>query len=218
MLVKIFIVGPPGSGKSTAGRTIQDYILQQGVIKYIARLNDYDILWEMYLDDLQIHSPDLRNFETPEHYKGFNVKPHAYAVFDEALRRASAKVKLWTAIELDQWIVVEFSRNNYTHAFAQFEPSLLTDAYILYIDAQEELRRTRLRERTEHPKTPDDHFVSDYILDTYYAHSANELSVADLYEVHRIEAHQIKVLMNNGSLEDFLAKVRLFADTILQPV
>lgn len=211
MPVIVFVLGSPGSGKSTACRIINSQILQRNIVKSVAHLRDYEILWKMFLND-QLNPPDLRKFEPTKKYKGFNVKPHAYPVFDSALRHANEMLKIWLAGGL-QGIVVEFSRNDYTHAFIQFETSLLQNAHFLFLEASEELCRARLHERVKHPATPDDHFVSDYILDAYY--STSKFDATDLCSTYGIKAHRIKTISNNGSLADFIEEIKRFVDTTL---
>ncbi len=215
MPVKVFILGSPGSGKSTACRIILEYILQYKEIKHTFHLSDYDILWEMFLDDLQSNPPDRRSFESTRKYAGFNVKPHAYAVLDEALRRVNGKMKVWLASQAEQWMLIEFSRDNYQTAFRLFDPSLLRDAYFLFIEAHEKHCRKRLRARIKDPRTPDDHFVSDDILNSYYKRTV-PLHVVRFREEYGLAADQVDTIVNNGSLAYFSAKVKLFADRALR--
>ena len=210
LIVKLFVLGAPGSGKSTACRTIHTYISQSGRIKYSARLNDYDILREMFLAERGITG----RFQATERGGFIWVD---LAVCDEALRVANAKMNVWLANELEQWIMIEFSRDDYSHALQQFDLSLVQDAYFLFIEAQEDLCRERLRERVKHPKSRDDHFVSDDILDTYYK-PAFKLNILDISDQHGIEAQRIRVIANNGSLTDFVREIQRFVDTILPPL
>lgn len=215
MSVKIFILGLPGSGKSTACRIIREQLLQYNRIKHILHLSDYSILWEMFLDDLQFNPPHLRKFEPTARYTGFNVKSHAYDAFDEALRRVNAKMKIWLASRAEQWMLIEFSRNNYQTAFQLFDLSLLRDAYFLFIEAHEKDCRKRLRARIRDPRTPDDHFVSDDILNSYYKGTV-PLHVVRFREEYGLAADQVDTIINNGSLEYFAAQVRLFAGRMLR--
>ena len=215
MPVKVFILGLPGSGKSTACRIVRDHILQHTKIMHITHLSDYDILWEMFLDDLRVNPPALRRFEPTKEHAGFNVRPHAYAAFDEALWRINEKMKIWQLAQPEQWFLLEFSRNDYQKAFRMFDASLLRDAHFLFIEAHRTLCRRRLHARVQHPQTEDDHFVSNYILDTYYKKTA-PLHVAHFRDEYRLAAQQIDIIQNNASLEQFALKVRLFASRTLR--
>lgn len=211
MPVKVFILGSPGSGKSTACRAITHYILQRGSIKHISRISDYEILREMYLADLEQANQSSPRCQATKEYGGFDVLD--LAVCDEALRIANEKMRLWSGVE--EWLFIEFSRNDYDLAFQQFDAAFLRDIRVLFIEADGQLCRDRVRERIKSPITPDDHYVSDYIFETYYE-MVGILSIVDVCEKYKVGS--VEILTNNGSLEEFLGKVRAFADTILQPV
>ena len=71
-------------------------------------------------------------------------------------------------IEKNEFIVIEFAREDYDKAFKQFSQDFLQDAYFLLINTNPEMCKQRIHERITHPVTADDHFVSDFALDTYY--------------------------------------------------
>src|SRR5437588_11704497 len=50
MAVKLFVLGSPGSGKSTVCRYIVKYIREQYQDLSAKHINDYDILYQMFRD------------------------------------------------------------------------------------------------------------------------------------------------------------------------
>lgn len=213
MPVKVFILGLPGSGKSTACRTITNHILQRGDIKHVSRISDYDILREMFLAEAEHANQLPPRFQATEEHDGFDILD--LIVCDEALRIVNEKMKLWLASGVEEWLLVEFSRNDYDRAFQQFDASFLRDICVLFIEADGQLCRDRVRERIKSPITSDDHYVSDYFFEIYYG-MVGALSIVDVCEKYKVGS--VEILTNNGSLEEFLEKVKSFADSILQPV
>src|SRR5437762_11241884 len=107
MAVKLFILGLPGSGKSTVARYIAEYARDRQWST--THINDYAILYEMFQKDTQ------GQFK-PAAYGGFDV--HDLIVFDTALRKLEQKVKTHiSTAQLEEITLIEFSRNNYEKAF-----------------------------------------------------------------------------------------------------
>src|SRR5437588_3452056 len=108
MAVKLFILGLPGSGKSTVSRYIDDYVKKQHKDWSTKPFNDFDILHRMFLTDTE------GKFR-PTNYNGFDVLD--LSVFDEALRQmkkiASSYIQTGKNAEL---IVFEFACNDYNGA------------------------------------------------------------------------------------------------------
>src|SRR5437868_3051345 len=162
MALKVFILGRPGSGKSTAFRHIKKYIEEQYLDWSSIRFNDYDILREMFLFEKLFQTDmKLRKFRATEH-GGFDVLD--FSVLDTALRELERKVRHRYSPKRDELIVIEFARDNYGKALQQFSSAFLKDAYFLFIETNMETCVQRVHDRVAHPMTIDDHFVSDDIL------------------------------------------------------
>jgi len=169
-VVKLFILGLPGSGKSALSRYIMDYVNRklveaQGYQRWSAiRFNDYAILNDMFHRDTE-HK--RFKFAKPGGFDVVDLK-----VFDEALEELEWKVNTFIASsELDEQklIIIEFSRNDYKKAFQLFNPSFLRDAHFLYLDTALDECKQRVYQRTAHPMSEEDDYpVSDYIFEGYY--------------------------------------------------
>jgi len=188
MAVRLFILGLPGSGKSTISRYIVDYVQKQHRRWSPSRLNDYAILHEMFLADTK-----HEKFRPTEKYDGFDVLDFslfdtALSVIDTALKemekRAKEAIRASDKVDL---ILIEFARNDYRRAFAQFNDDFVRDAYFLYLKAKIPICKLRVRARVADPHTEDDHYVSEEIFKSYY---------------HKNNAHQLYSSLKKNQVRD----------------
>src|SRR5437588_9092638 len=90
MSIKLFILGRPGSGKSTAYHHIDDFVGQHFCGWSTIRYNDYNILREMFLfEKLFQTDAKRRKFRVTEH-NGFDVID--FSVLDTALKELEKQV------------------------------------------------------------------------------------------------------------------------------
>ena len=217
MIEKLFILGLPGSGKSTLARFILKYISLQQVDKQndqflsAIRFNDYAALLDMFQKDLA-----GKRFKSADP-SGFDVLD--LEVFDEALQILERKVNAYIdslISEGKKLILIEFSRNNYYHAFQQFNASFLKDAYILYLDTDLLECKQRICNRSNNPKNPnDDYPVSEYIFEEYY-HADDWISITGiLAKDFGVEAKRVWTFCNNNSFEMTYMEIEPFIEHIL---
>jgi adenylate kinase family enzyme len=220
MSVKLFILGLPGSGKSTIARHVIEYVGRQKSDCHIARVNDYDILYAMYKADKE------GKFRSAGH-DGFDVLDLSDpSMLDSALKTAEQEVNRAEQttnnhaqdVFKPMLILIEFARDDYSHALIQFTPHFLRGAYFLFLDASIEICKVRIQERVAHPRTPDDHEVSEYIFDTYYDKKSAHVLSANVMADHGIEEQCVKVLDNNGAFDDIRAEVESFVDAIVKHI
>jgi nucleoside-triphosphatase THEP1 len=89
--VKLFILGRPGSGKSTAYRHIKEFIKKRYVGWSTSRYNDYDILYQMFkIEKLGLNVSKQKQFSARE-YDGFDVID--FNVLDDSLKLLQKKVR-----------------------------------------------------------------------------------------------------------------------------
>ncbi len=204
MRVKVFVLGRPGSGKSTAARQVNCLFRQNGCLA--RHINDYEILREMFLEDIQ-----HLKFQPTEH-NGFDAID--LTVMDIALQKVQEKVQ--ECLSSVDVVTIEFARNDYHEALQQFDPTVLKDAYFLFLDADIETCLRRVHERVERSTSGDDHpSFSDDLFRSYYDKENRE------YMIHRLQKEfdickQVKVINNTGPFEDFVTHVEQFANTILE--
>ncbi len=207
MLIILFIVGPPGSGKSEAYRIICSYLRGQRV----ERINDYAFLLRMYEEDVQhvYFYPMTEN-------KGLTVKD--FQIVNRALEvenkqiRAKADDYTQSTRQDDFLLIVEFSRNNYHLAFDHFDIDIVANALFLFITAEKRECHIRLEKRVTEPPTEDNHNVPPEILRDYYD-KALPYTPDDLFADFGVPLERSKVIDNNGTKEQFRERIGHFIDT-----
>jgi adenylate kinase family enzyme len=204
MSAKVFVLGRPGSGKSTAARQVKRLLMQR---EWTAiHINDYEILRRMFLADTQ----QIR-FRPTEH-NGFDAID--LTVMNIALQEVEAEVH--PCLSSADLVTIEFARNDYREALHQFTPSFLKDAYFLFLDADIETCLQRVHERVIHSKSIDDHpSFSDAIFRSYYQKENGAYMAACLQKEFALHK-QVKVINNTGSLDDFKHCIEQFAHEIFQ--
>ena len=204
MLIKVFFLGRPGSGKSTAARYMIELAKQQNYSTLY--IKDYDILYQMFQEDHngQFHQAD---------YNGFDVLDKT--VFDIALKKLEENILAIEDSEEKQIVVIEFARDNYHKALKLFESGFLHDSYIFFVDADLQVCINRIHKRVETPSEPDHHFVSDYIMQTYY-NKDNWMYVSSVLEIEYPFFKYVASIRNTDKVTSLQAGVRSFANVVFQ--
>ena len=201
----LFILGRPGSGKSTAARYIGMLARDRGQSAFL--FDDYHILYEMFQADVE-----HRGFR-PIKYGGFDVID--LSVFDVALRQLEKSAQ--AAIENEdrnKIVIIQFARGDYSQALRQFRGDLLQHAYFLFIDADLDTCIQRIHRRVVHPTTLDDYFVSEELLRTYYSKDNKPYIFSGLKADHDIDDQKVMIIENIDSIEAFLRGVEPFVEFV----
>jgi shikimate kinase len=205
---QIFVLGLPGSGKSTGVRLIEG--IAHDMRWFPSRFNDYDVLQEMYRRD------DGEKF-SPAAHDGFDV--HDHQVFDVALQHLEKNVRSRSIMQdRKELVIIEFSRNDYRRAFKLFSRSFLHDSLFLFIDAEVETCIERIRNRSDNPVYPDDHYVSEYIFESYYHKDDRQDALTLLQASYGIDRNDATVIYNPAqkSLQDFCHEIETWITPVLQ--
>jgi len=205
MTAKLFILGRPGSGKSAAARRIAVRANSQ---RFSAlHLNDYQILLRMSYAD-----KEGQYFRPAKYANGFDVCN--FEVLDVALTKLEEEAS--EQIRRVELIIIEFARADYRDALKRFNPQFVQDAYFLYIDTDTDICIPRIYERTAHPQTPDDHFVSDAIVREYYGKDNRAYMVKNFRHEYNVPAERLWIIDNMRKLEDFEREIDHIAYTLLR--
>jgi hypothetical protein len=215
LAVKLFVLGLPGSGKSTAAHHIET--LAHDYDRILHLLQDYHILYEMF----QADSEGIRFSSTlGDGYDGFDI--HNFSAFDDALKELVRSLQKKERLSIQNEVnIIEFARDDYCKALELFASIPLTEAFFLFIDAEVETCKQRIKARVANPQTPDDHYVSEYIFEAYYNRDLRRYLTSTatcLRERFHIAKKRIRVINNTKwvSQEAFLLQVEKFVIPILK--
>lgn len=204
MAVELFILGRPGSGKTTAARYISGLARDRRWSSI--HINDYTILQEMF-------QTDTENKFRPTQHNGFDVVD--FSVLDTALQEVEKRVEEYiSSMEL---VTIEFARDDYSKALKQFSPDFLKDAYFLFIDADVETCLQRIHKRVAHPTTVDDHpSLSDDCFRVHYRKDNRPYITSNFKTDYSIDDKRVTIIDNTDSWEKFGEELKQFAENILQ--
>ena len=208
MVVKLFVFGRSGCGKSKTSKHISTIVEPHGWTT--KRFLDYGILEQMFQNE------KVKMRFTPASGGGFDI--HDVQVFDDALKKLERDVLAYChhidnhQSHGNELLIIEFARENYDDTFKMLSQDILQDAYFLLIDAKFDTCRDRIKERTQivslDPDNHDNHNVSDYAMNTYF----NEQYLPQNLVIFSL----LKKLENNGSWDGFKKELEPFIKRILK--
>ena len=202
MAVKVFLLGRPGSGKTTAFQIIEMFARDKGW--YISYFREYEILYEMYKSDTK------DKFIRADH-GGFEVRD--FSVLQVSAKHLEEKVNKYLSTASENEIVcIELARDNYKEAMRYFNPGFLLDAYFLFIEVDVETCINRIHYRVAHASTSG-HFVPDRILRGYYAQDNYKYMMSSFKQDYRVQK-EVKAILNNRSAQDFSEEIKSFTSAI----
>jgi adenylate kinase family enzyme len=207
MAVKLFVLGCPGSGKSTSAHYI--ITLARGAGYSAVHINDYEILYEMFKADIKSQRHQFRYAL----YGGFEVLD--LAIYDTALVRLEKEVEEMYS-QTDQLIIIEFARADYSKALRLFSDGFLRDAYFLFIDSDQDICIRRIHNRTIHPTTLDDHFVPEHVVKTFRHNDNKQYIASNLKTDYCLTDERVKIIDNTGASMSFFKEVTRFAESIFK--
>ncbi|GAC1383842.1 MAG: hypothetical protein NVSMB33_12000 [Ktedonobacteraceae bacterium] len=212
MSVKLFVLGRPGSGKTTAFHHIDRSIDQQYQGWSAIRYHDYAILQEKFRYERLFQSNiEQRKFQAAN-YGGFDVLD--FSVLDNALTELEAQVQ-GASSPKDDLIIIEFARDDYDKALKHFRSRFLQNAYFLFVDVDLETCIQRVKKRVNQPGSIDDHFVSEEIFRKYYSKQYVPQHLITKTG-DRIDKWRIKTISNRGTKEAFLTEIDRFISKIIK--
>lgn len=207
--VRVFVLGRPGTGKSTAARFLMQVVRTYGWS--IRHIDDYGILYSMYKADrigrFRKAAIDLEGFDVLD----FNV-------FDEALAamKQQVDVALTRALDRMKLVIIEFARGTYKTPFEQFGRDFLQEGHFLLLDSDIDTCMARIEHRAHYPVYGSDHFMSREAMEAQFSSDAIPATRAMLKTEYGIDAKRIRVIYNLFSEEVFLSEVYQFIERVIR--
>jgi adenylate kinase family enzyme len=200
MVSKLFLLGRPGSGKSTVRRYVTKIAQHQFLSP--CPITDYKILRNMCIADL---------FHTrirPTEFGGFEVLD--FSVLDTALhiieRRVEKALKRHP-FELPRIAIIEFARSDYLQALSRFDPDFLKAAHFLILESDVDTCLNRIDRRIRCREFDDDTFVPVNIMEDYYQEDNTPDKVRELQEAFGLNDQQIQLMSTDGPCDEFLQRL-----------
>jgi adenylate kinase family enzyme len=203
MAIKVFLLGRPGSGKSTAARYI--HLLSKKYDWSTLHINDYPFLFALFEADIH-----YQQFQ-PSGYGGFDVTD--FSVLDTVLKTVEHEAEHYLAYA-KQFLLLEFARNDYHQALNQFKLEFLQDSYFLFFTTDIDTCIHRVYQRSHHPTFHDDHFISEAMIRSYY-HEDYPLHPYRLFHEHGISEKRIRIINNSGSRTIFYQQIKAFVEALI---
>lgn len=206
MFLIVFLLGRPGSGKSSVAQLIEMFAKDRDWLTHY--INDYQLLLTMFLQEQYDSANSRKKFRQTgtKEQQGFDVID--FSVLDEVLETIARKVREWKEeqnnLAKNELFLIEFARGNYSQALQSFSRDILQDAHLLYLNVDIECCIERNHKRT-------DYFVSDEIMRTYYN---NDDWSRIMYNLQ--DNCDKCVIKNTGTFQDLMQEVDEWVDIHLK--
>jgi hypothetical protein len=211
MVSKLFLLGRPGSGKSTVRRYVTKIAQQQSLSPY--PINDDKILRNMCITDVlhtRIRPTEFGGFEVLD----FSVLDTALHIIEHRVEKALKKHPL----ELPRIAIIEFARSDYIQALSQFDLDFLKDAHFLILESNVDTCIDRIERRIRRREFDDDIFVPVNIMEGYYQKDSTPDRVRELQEAFGLNDHQIQLMSADGPCDEFLHDcIRVYFQSLIEP-
>jgi gluconate kinase len=206
MFLIVFLLGRPGSGKSSVAQLIEMFAKDRDWLTHY--INDYQLLLTMFLQEQYDSANSRKKFRQTgtKEQQGFDVID--FSVLDEVLETIARKVREWKEeqnnLAKNELFLIEFARGNYSQALQSFSRDILQDAHLLYLNVDIECCIERNHKRT-------DYFVSDEIMRTYYN---NDDWSRIMYNLQ--DNCDKCVIKNTGTFQDLMQEIGVWVDIHLK--
>ena len=209
-LLKLFVLGMPGSGKSTVAQEIARY-LRDVHKRDTSYVNDYDILLKMYQEQ--------HNRFLPAEYGGFTIAdPTIYNEVLQKLKWQVEEVERQAAADANRLILIEFARSNYRQAFQFLGADFLIGASFLFLDVAVDTCMGRTLERVFKPeceKNKNDYFVPKSVFDRYRLSNNSKYLRCDFKADYQVAEERLAIITNAYPLQEAHQELYKFVDTMV---
>jgi thymidylate kinase len=191
----LFLIGRPGSGKTTAFRYVSQQVADKLRDVAVTGIDDFSTIQQILKEDTKF----IRHRWSPD--GGFEILDQT--VYDEALRRINeALVSLVAEPEAEDrrrsLVVIQFARSSYKQAFRHFSPEIVRRSLLIYLDCNFETCCRRNLQRTAQNNEENHHVPREVMEDDYFQD--------DIISLEKLGFAEIVMLDNNGEDPDSLRK------------
>ena len=191
MRVYLFLIGMPGSGKTTIAETCIRVLQRHGVpSEMIYYFNDYAALYNLFEQDTKRHT------FLPADRGGFSVKDAS--VLDVVLQKANAELNLRSRSQ--RVFLVEFSRKSYIQAFSNFDREIVNNSLVINVVCSPETSQHRNDQRSRVSSDRRSGYVPAEIMSRWYDSN-------DIEDVKRLSNLKVAEIDTDSLSIDDLEKI-----------
>lgn len=209
-MYKLFVLGLPGSGKSTVSRAIVRYVKQTYQNWFVERFCDYGFLYNMFKRDIK-----RKDFYSVK-YGGFYVtNPTKYDIALLQLETDSHQCK-HGKYGLQ---IIEFSRGDYLKALNLFQEGFRSNSSFLFLYADIDTCIQRVEQRMKDPRSLDDHFVPERTFERFIEAEPEEYLrnvCTHVQESYWGKNSRFRIIDSRGTIDDTLSQVKPFVDEMIK--
>jgi hypothetical protein len=189
----VFLLGRPGCGKSALYRELETRILESGQARTAERVDDFPIVWARLQADDALEGEGKARIYSRRADDGSYLANDNF--FDGILQEVNANVL--GIDEPDHMVFIEFARRNYVEAIQDFDPRILEQCVVVYMEVSFDTcwARNVARHEAVMAQDGDDHLVGREAMEALYLHDDRDAFVAYL------EGRGIPVLVVNNEAD-----------------
>lgn len=192
--MNIFLLGRPGSGKTTIFKMLKEELISSGLDVEIVKVDDFPILLKIFEEDKEFkrHKPVVGGFKVIDE-----------SVWNEMTEKLVATVEKLQAPR--RLIFVEFARKSYANALKNFDKKILENSLAIYVEAPFDVCLERNLKRSG--METDIHLVPEREMKETYAKDDHE-KISEFFPLIIIE--------NTGDFVDLRSKIKEIVPKILE--
>ena len=210
MIIKLFLLGRPGSGKSSCYQFIVQYMKKKLPSWSVIPFDDYEILWKKFLEDTR---GEVFFATMPG---GFGIYYPPIVLSDVLIELEEISQKFILDTNRDLLVTIEFARADYYQSLKLFSDDFRKGAYYLFIETDIETCKNRIHKRYFSGLQSRKHFVADEIMENYYGVDSQQYMLTDFKKDFGVDDGRIRIIDNYSTWDKFTEQVNLFIASLIE--